>query len=95
MVGLLAEDVNTIRMELQTCCSSEVNKLLFEFVGAETLNTCSETQLLGHIKSVAVKITDKAVHEMAFGKLCQNEGETIAHFVARLKAKAFLCQFEV
>ena len=95
MVGFATGDVSVIRMELRTCCSSEVNKLLFEFVGPETLKTCSETQLLAHIKSVAVKVTDRTVHQMAFGKMCQNDRESIAHFVGRLKSQAFLCEFTI
>ena len=95
MVGLSPEDVDGIRMELRTCCSNDVNKLLFEFVGPATLNTCSETELLAHIKSVAVKVTDKTVHQMAFGQMCQNDRESIAHFVGRLKSQAFLCEFTI
>ena len=95
MVKISATDIASTRLELRTACSSDVNKLLFEFVGADTLNNCTEEELLEHIKSVAVKVTDKEVHRVAFGKMCQNEGETITHFVARLKAKSFLCKFEV
>ena len=58
IIGLSSDvdaDLNMIRIELRQCCSSEVNKMLFEFVGANTLDRCTEIQLLSHIKSVAVK----------------------------------------
>ena len=95
MVRLPSEDVGSTGMELRAACSADVNKLLFEFVGADTLNTCSEDELLRHIKSVSVKNTHKEVHRMSFGALTQNEGERITNYVARLKSKAFLCEFVV
>ena len=83
------------RMELRAACSDEVNKLLFEYVGPETLKSCSELELLKHIKEVAVKSIHKEVHRMAFNKMSQNAGEAITNYVARLKAKAFLCEFNI
>ena len=93
MTGL----VNTIdiRMELRAACSMEVNKLLFEFVGATTLDGASEEELLAYIKGIAVKGLHKEVHRVNFGKLKQSEGESITHYVARLKAQAALCEFSV
>ena len=88
-------DVSTIRMELRACCSPDVNKLLFEFVGAEALDTATEANLLTHIRRVAVKDTHKEVHRINFSKLTQSEGETITQFVARLKSQASLCQFKI
>ena len=93
MTGL----VNTIdiRMELRAACCTEVNKLLFEFVGATTLEGASEEELLAYIKGIAVKGLHKEVHRVNFGKLKQSEGESITHYVARLKAQAALCEFSV
>ena len=88
-------EVASVRMELRAACSDDVNKLLFEFVGAGTLDGCTEEELLGHIKSVAVKSVHKEVHQVAFNKILQNSGESVTNYVARLKAKAFLCEFEV
>lgn len=95
MIGAQDGDADTIRMELRTACSTDLNKMLFEFVGPETLNTCSETEMLAHIKSIAVKETHPEVHQTSFNLIKQEQGETITHYVARLKAKAFLCKFEV
>ncbi len=88
-------DTASIRSELRAACSDDVNKLLFEFVGASVLNECTEEQLLGHIKAVAVKHTHKEVHRMGFDQLVQGDGESVIQYVARLKSKAFLCQFDI
>lgn len=98
MIGVVSTApgyAETIRNELRSSCTPAVNKMLFEFFGATTLDTCSEETLLTHIKSVAVKETHQEVHRMNFGLLSQEPGESITHYVARLKAKAFLCKFEV
>ena len=87
--------VDDIRMELRAACSKDVNRLLFEFVGATTLDNTTEDNLLAHIRSVAVKGTHKEVHRMSFSKLSQMEGKTITQFVARLKSQAALCQFTI
>ena len=93
MIG--ATDLVTIRMELRAACSPDVNKMLFEFVGPDVLNECSEEELLAYIKSIAVKQIHHEVHQMNFHMMSQDEGEPITRFVARLKSQAFLCQFNV
>lgn len=95
MCKIAPNDVPTLRLELRAACSADVNKLLFEFVGPAVLDNCTESELLQHIKSVAVKVTHKEVHRMAFDKMVQGQGETITQFVSRLKAMSFLCQFEI
>ena len=84
-------------MELRTACSNEVNKLLFEFIGKATLDSTTMTEeiLLGHIRSVAVKGVHKEVHRMNLGKITQSVGESITHYVARLKAQSLLCEFQI
>ena len=93
MTGITEADM--LRMELRASCSQDVNKLLFEYVGADALNTATEHALLNHIKSVAVKGTHKEVHRLKFFRLHQMDGETITQFVARLRSHAVLCQFKV
>lgn len=95
MCNLSEASIDIIRLELRACCSAEVNKLLFEYVGAAVLDGCTEDQLLGHMKEVAVKTVHKEVHRLAFHSLSQDQGESVTQFVARLKSKAFLCQFEI
>ena len=77
MTGL--QHVHDIRNKLRASCSEDVNRFLFEFVAAETLNKATEEELLQHIRAVAVKTTHKEVHRMNFGKLIQSEGEFITH----------------
>ena len=93
MIG--ATDVAVIRMELRAACSTDVNKMLFEFVGPEVLNECTEEELLAYIKSIAVKQVHHEVHQMNFHMMRQDEGEKITRFVARLKSQACLCRFSV
>ena len=95
MSKLKDEDVENIRLELRECCSSDVNKFLFEYIGATKLDGATEAQMISYIKSVAVKVVHKEVHRMAFNSLAQDQGEPITQWVARLRAKAFLCEFEV
>ena len=64
-------------------------------VGAESLNTSTEQELLQHIKSVAVKGLHKEIHRHTFHGMYQSEGESITHYLARLKAQAKFCDFLV
>ena len=95
MANIELTNVNTLRMELRAACTNDVNKLLFELVGAKTLDLCTEEELLNHIKDVAVQTKHKEVHRMEFGLISQNPGERITNYNARLNAKASLCQFTI
>ncbi len=95
MCNLSDTDVDNVRLELRASCSSEVNKLLFQYVGSSKLSECSEIELLEHIRSIAVKKVHKEVHRLAFHALFQDQGEPVTQWVARLKAKACLCEFAV
>ena len=61
-------DQDRKRMELRAACSDEVNKLLFEYVGPESLKTCSEADLLIYIINLAVKSIHKEVHSPMLAK---------------------------
>lgn len=91
MAGL--NDPDIIRNELRSACSPAVNELLFNFVGPGPLNGASEDELLAHIRSVAVKAVHPEVYRQQFFTLKQSDGETITHFVSRLKSQAMLCDF--
>ena len=93
MTRLVTED--GITMELRACCSIDVNRLLFDFIGPEVLNRATEEDLLNHIKSVAVKGVHKEVHRLTFTKIQQADNEPVTQFVARLKAQATLCDFSI
>jgi len=86
-------DLNEIRNELRSACSSAVNELLFNFVGPASLNTATEDELLNHIRSVAVKTVHPEVYRQQFFRLKQSDGEAITHYVSRLKSQAMLCDF--
>lgn len=90
-------DEEQIRLELRDTCSSDINRLLYQFIGAEELNDdeLSEIKLLEHIRNVAVKVEHKEVHRLSFSRMKQNEGETASKYVGRLKAKASLCDFKI
>ena len=88
-------DVEMIQLELRLCCSAEINRLMFECFKTALFNVCSEEELLGHMKSVAVKSAHIEVHTMAFNAMVQEKGESITHFVERLTSKAISCGFEV
>jgi len=82
-----------IRNELRSSCSPAVNELLFNFVGPDKLNRSTEEELLTHIRSVAVKAVHSEVYRQQFFRLKQSDGESITHFVSRLKSQAMLCDF--
>ena len=77
-------DPSEIRNELRSTCSLVINKLLFDFVGAHSLNMSTEEQLLTHIKPVAVNGVHKEVHHQRFHSLHQSVGESITYPVPRL-----------
>ena len=95
MCNLSDTDVNAIRLELRASCSEELNKQLFEYVGSTVLDTCTEEELLNHIKLVAVKTVHKEVHRQLFHSMVQDNGESATKFAGRLKAQAFLCNYEI
>ena len=83
-----------VRDELLNCCKPALRSRLYQMVG-EQLSTLSEQALLEQIQAVAVLTVHKVVHRVEFSKIRQDEGESKAHFVSRLKAKASLCAFNV
>ena len=95
MCNFSETDVDAIRLELRASCSEDLNKQLFEYVGSAVLDTCTEEQLLNHIKLVAVKTVHKEVHRQVFNSMVQDNGESATKFAGRLKAQAFLCQYEI
>ena len=86
-------NLNDIRNELRSTCSSSVNEMLFNFVGPDSLKNADEEQLLRFIKSVAVKSVHPEVYRQQFFVMTQSDGETITCFISRLKSQAMLCDF--
>ena len=81
------------RFYLRSACSPQINETLFNFVRPDTLNTCSEEDLVDFIKSVAVKTIHIEVYCQQFFTLCKTDCESITNFISRLKAQAMLCAF--
>ena len=91
MCNIKPTDVETIRLELRAACTDDVDKLLFEFVGASVLDGCTEAQLLEHIKSVTVKHTHKEAEFDVLRKdkeVLEKDAETAAAKAKELEEKA-------
>ena len=78
---------------LRMTCSPEVNRLLFDLIGNEMLNSATEGKLLSHIHIVAVKGLHKEVHQQIFHSTHQVKGESITKFLAKLRTQAKFCSF--
>ena len=89
---LRADQIND---ELRACCSKELRKTLFDFVGGTVLSTLTEAELLEKIKATAVIGKNKAVHRKEFYELFQVPEEPINRYVAKLKAKSECCNFTI
>ncbi len=84
-----------IRDNLRQCCSSSLNKRLFDLKSAATLNSASEDDLLKWMKEVAVKGVHQEVHRTQFVNIRQKQGESVTGYLGRLKSKSSLCDFRV
>ena len=74
------------RNELRTACLPNINRLLFQLLGSETLNIATKEQLLHQIQLIAVKGMHKEVHRHTFHNIRQQEEEGITHFLAKLQS---------
>ena len=79
--------------ELREACSKELRKELHDFVGATTLDICDEDTLLAHIKTLAVRGKNKAVHRKEFYSMRQAPLQPVQTYVSQLKSKAAHCNF--
>ena len=97
MCGLTQDvaDRAKIRNELRAACAPAINKMMMQLNGAATLQATTETELLALVKDVAVMSVDKQVHRQTFCRITQGEGESISQYVARIKAQADLCEFQI
>lgn len=88
-------ELKDVRNELRLTCSVAVNRRLFELNGAKSLDEMSEEHLLNAIKEVAVTAVHHQVHRQRFCQIAQGEGEAISQYIAKVKAQADLCSFQV
>ena len=63
--------------------------------GLGGLGSCNEDQLLGFIKAFALRGVNNEVHMAAFQSMLQQQGKFYKAYVAKLKAKAELCQYMI
>ena len=82
-----------VKYELRACCSRELRKTLFDFVGSSTIEGFTEAELLAKIQETAVIGKNKSVHRKEFYEIVQAPDEQLKLFVAKLKAKAERCNF--
>ncbi len=93
MACLTSED--DIRDNLRQCCSSSLNKRLFDLKSAATLNAATEIDLLKWMMEIAVKRVHKEVHRTQFVNLRNKQGESVTAYLGRLKAESSLCDFRI
>ena len=89
----LSRDADVIT-ELRSCCSSDLRRSLFDFMGP-TDPTVGEQQLLNLIKQCAVQGKTVAVHRHEFHPMAQAHGQRLHDYVTKLKSKAGQCRFFV
>ena len=80
-------------LELRATCSTTLRRSLFDFMGKDTLRSADEEGLLNHIKNIAVKGKNTAVHMQAFYGMAQVAEQPIQAFVGQLRSKAAQCDF--
>lgn len=88
-------DPAVIWYELRIVCTPDVNRLVFGLVGAKTLNSATDEQLLRQIQLIDVRELHKEVHRENFHSMRKKEEESITHFLAQLWALAKFSVFIV
>ncbi len=86
---------NQLKDELRACCSKELRRTLFDFVGGSAIDALDEPQLLEKIRVTDVIGKDKAVHRKEFYEIVQALDQQVNRYVANLKAKAERCSFTI
>ena len=67
---------NQMNDELRSCCSVELRRTLFDFVGSSALENFTETELLEKIRETAVIGKNKAVHRKEFYEIADEQHPT-------------------
>ena len=80
--------------ELRNCCSEDLRFTLFELLGP-SIDDLNEKDLMEKIHKVAVKGKKIAVHRQEFYNMKQEEGQSAQQFLAKLRAKADHCNFQL
>ena len=86
-----AMDEDHVVDELRACCTKELRKTLFDFVGSSTLETMDEIALLEKIKEAAVIGKNVAVHRKEFyGKTTEKQSTCSYHVYGQRVTNATL-----
>ena len=80
-------------LELRATCSTTLRRSLFDFMGKDTLGSADKESLLNHIKNIAVKGKNTAVHRQEFYGMAQVAEQPIQAFVGQLRSKAVQYDF--
>ena len=80
--------------QLVACCSEEMKQSLSRLTGGKQF-TLSQTQLLAHMKNIAVRYQNPAVFVQQFLSLSQQQDEGVRHYLTRLRGLASRCNFTV
>ena len=80
--------------ELRACCTKDLRLALFEFIGP-ALDTYNESDLLDKLRMIIVNGKNVAVHRQEFYAMHQDAGQSAQQFLAKLKAKAEHCNFQI
>ena len=83
-----------ITRQLYACCTTELATSLSRTTGGAHF-TLSEAQLVEHMKGLAVRYQNPAVHVQEFLGLSQQHDEGVRHYLSRLKGVASRCNFEI
>ena len=83
-----------ITRQLYACCSTELATSQSRRTGGAHF-TLSESQLLLHMKGLAVRYQNPAVPVQEFLSMSQQSNEGVRHYLSRLKGVASRCEFNI
>ena len=83
-----------VTRQLYACCTPELATGLSRTTGGSHFNL-TEGQLVEHMKGLAVRYQNPAVHVQEFLGLSQQHDEGVRYYLSRLKGVASRCNFEV
>merc|ERR1712105_340201 len=84
-------DTGTVSGQLISCTSNELETSLMRILGKDLYNE-AEVVLLCELKKLVVKFQNPAVHVEEFLTTKQEGGESVRHFMSRLKQQVRVCR---
>ena len=77
---------------LLNCCEDDLQRALYR-VHQEKLKTLSEQQMLTAIETLAVRLEKKIVARVRLLSMCQDRGQPIREFAAKIQGQAGICKY--